>query len=139
MSDDDTKNLPDAVTPADLRHLLIGPPFAIAGEAEFLPHDAEKGVVGSVSSIQCDCGQAFKINLLDNRAVACPKCKRAYTHVLLVCRTDDADMFDDLVFQVLEANGIAPPDDEDAEDDDDNEDDADDDDEEDDDEGDTSQ
>lgn len=116
----------ESVTGPDLRSLLIGPPFAVCGDAEFLETNKETGV-GSHACIKCDCGHAFKLDLLSARPKVCPSCKSTYTHTLIVCRTDDADMFDDVVRQVLIANGIEPPDDE--EEDDTDEDDAGDDDE----------
>ncbi len=114
----------EAMAAPDLNNLLIGPPFAVAGDAEFLPTDKANGVE-SVSCIKCDCGHAFRLDLLSDRPKVCPGCKATYTHVLVVCRTDDSDMFDDIAKQILHANGIAPPEDPDdeAEDDDDAEDD----------------
>jgi len=121
----------EAMAAPDLNNLLIGPPFAVAGDAEFLPTDKERGV-GSVSCIKCECGHAFRLDLLSERPKVCPGCKATYTHVLVVCRTDDPDMFDDIAKQILHANGIAPPEDPD-DDEDDGEDDGEDDDSEDDD------
>lgn len=92
----------------NMNHLMIGPPFAMCGEGEFIDTD-KANHIGSVSCIKCDCGQAFKIDLLTDRPKVCPGCRSTYTHMLIVCRVDDPDMFNDVVEQVLENNGIEPP------------------------------
>lgn len=109
---DDDRGIPDAgeIPNVDLSQLVIGPPFAMFGDCEHLQTDKAKGV-GSFSCIRCDCGHAFKIDLLKERPTACPSCKAIYTHVLAVCRMDDTEMFDDLGRQVMEANGLELPDD----------------------------
>jgi hypothetical protein len=132
--DEQQPQIPDAegVAVPDLRSLLIGPPFALFGDCKQLPDDKARHIQ-SVSCIKCRCGHAFKVDLLSDTPKACPGCKATYTHILVVCRADDSEMWDDLALQILHANGITPPeeeddaeaDDDDADDDDDDDDDDD--------------
>lgn len=91
----------------------LGEPFAIAHDADLLERDDAAGVPGTYASIQCECGEPFRANLLDGRIKKCPGCKQAYTHVLLWARVDDHDIADEF-FDTLTSSDDDDDDDEQA-------------------------
>lgn len=109
--------------PAEAPPLLIGAPFAISHECDLL--DASEGAPGCVAVVRCECTQVFKFNLLLAGTKRCPKCREAYTHLLLIARADDKEIVGEAMAQVLGANGYTVPggDDEGDEDDEDDDDD----------------
>jgi len=124
--------VPDAAEPdlSNFSGLMLGPPFAIAGDCELLDRDAatacqsceQPQVHGAVAIVRCACGQPFRINLLSDGNKPCPAkgCGRVYTHVLLVADIHDDEIFADACMGILKANGyeVEPPgDDEDPDDD----------------------
>jgi hypothetical protein len=127
--------IPDAgafqlADPEELEGLTIGPPFAMTSDCELVDRGGDDcgdcgqpEVSGSVSIVQCECGQVFRINLLSSGVKPCPaQCGRVFTHLLLVTTQDDDQVFADASMQVLRANGYtvqAPGDDEPEPDDDD--------------------
>lgn len=103
----------ELVEPGDLPDLVIGRPWAMANDCSLLP--AAAGGPGSYLTIQCDqCGQYFRIDLLDGSYKLCPSCRTSYTHAVIVCRAEDDTIFDDAIRHVLIANEIKPPDTDDA-------------------------
>jgi hypothetical protein len=140
---DDTKTeivraAPDDATDADIPNpldaaideappLVVGPPFAISHDCDLLT--AHEAAPGCVIVMRCDCGQVFKANLLAPGPKRCPKCRVAYTHLLLVARADDASIVSEAMTQVLDANGYAIPGEEDEDEDEDDEEDEEDEDE----------
>lgn len=113
-----TTDIPDAQTPdpesAVPEQLHIGAPFIVIDDVEVedrggdaCPHCAQPAVSGSTSILRCDCGQLFRIDLLDNVPKNCPACERVYTHVLIVCASDNPEAFVEAVAVVLRANGYA--------------------------------
>lgn len=107
MSDDDDQNQQQpAGQPPEL---VLGDPFAMAGGCEFLPRDDAKNVHGCRVCIVCDCGRKLIIDLLRPEVKQCPGCKQQFTHVLLVSTVDDVGITSDLFEQIMQANGIQPP------------------------------
>lgn len=94
--------------------LPIGEPFALVHDAELLERDDAQGIPGTFASVQCECGEAFRANLLTGKVKVCPSCKAGYTHALLWARTDNTAIVDEFVDDVIAAAGDA----EDAEGDD---------------------
>lgn len=87
--------------------LRIGDPFAIAQDCELVE---TKDGGGCTAVVQCDeCSQRFRIDLLRAGAKYCPKCNAAYTHMLLISKTDDAEIVGQAMAIVLIANGFEPP------------------------------
>lgn len=116
-------DIPDGETgsPMEAPPLVIGAPFALSHDCALLNKD--EGAPGCVAVVECDeCQQKFKIDLLSEGVKHCPKCRAAFSHCLLVARTDDTEIVPSAMAIVLKANGYdAPPglgDDEDDEDDD---------------------
>ena len=92
---------------SELRGMLLGAPFAMAGDCTLLEANAE-GVPGSFLSVRCDedgCGQVFKLNVLKPGNKTCPGCGAKYTHAVLLCRTDDDEMVADAMVFIAAANG----------------------------------
>jgi hypothetical protein len=88
--------------------LVIGAPFALSHDCELLSKD--QGPPGCVAVVQCDdCSQKFKIDLLSDGVKHCPKCRNAFTHCLLVARTDDTEIVPRAMAIVLQANGYDAP------------------------------
>ncbi len=82
----------------------LGVPFAFTGEeVELL--EAESGIPGCFASVQCKCGECFKIDLLKDNLKPCPTCGTKFTHVLIVGVETDVQLAQDFVNEVLEANG----------------------------------
>lgn len=109
----------DASVPPDL---LLGAPFAMVRDAELelrsedsCPSCEQPSVSGATAVVRCDCSQLFRLNLLGS-AATCPACGVAYTHVLLFCRADNAEVFADAVTHVMRVNGFEVPDDDDQDD-----------------------
>lgn len=92
--------------------LPIGEPFALVHDAELLERDDAQGIPGTFASVQCECGEPFRANLLTGKVKVCPACKTGYTHALLWARTDNTAIVDEFVDDVIAAAGDA----EDAED-----------------------
>jgi hypothetical protein len=105
--------------------LVVGAPFAISHECDLL--DAQEAAPGCVVVLRCDCGQTFKFSPLLAGPKRCPKCKAAFTHLLLVARSEDTSIVSEAMAQVLAANGYEVPDFDGGDDDDDEGDDDDDD------------
>lgn len=113
----DQPDIPDAQPVHDDEQpdaLLIGNPFIIVDDVEVedrggdaCPHCQQPAVSGSTSILRCDCGQLFRVDLLDNAPKNCPGCERVYTHVLIVCADDNQDAFVEAVAMVMRANGYA--------------------------------
>lgn len=103
----------------------LGPPFAFS-DAQLI--DRQAGSDGCFASLVCDeCKQPFRLNLLTAGYKVCPTpdCGARYTSALVVCHDDNADLFTDVIEQVLTANGIElpePPDDDDDDEPDDDDD-----------------
>lgn len=119
----DEQELPEGATEAmgEPPPLVIGAPFAKSHDCELLDVPLPAGSKGCTAVLKCDdCGQKFKINLLSPEVKHCPnpKCRAAFSHVLLVARTDDTEIVTAAMAQVMRANGfeMASPDDEDDED-----------------------
>jgi hypothetical protein len=92
----------------DLQSMLLGAPFAMAGDATLLEADAAKHIPGCFLTVQCDadgCGQVFKLDLLKGGNKQCPGCGAKYTHAVLLCRTDDDEMVADAMVHIAAANG----------------------------------
>jgi hypothetical protein len=68
----------------------IGEPFALSMGADLLPRGP--GVPGCYVSMRCDCGRAFKVDLLNPHVKPCPGCGTPYSHALLVAPVDDRDV-----------------------------------------------
>lgn len=68
----------------------LGEPFALATGADLLQQ--AQGIPGSWASLRCDCGRAFKIDLLSPGVKCCPGCQVPYSHVLLVAPADDTEI-----------------------------------------------
>jgi hypothetical protein len=96
--------------PDEEQELRIGPPFAIA-------HDCALREGGCSAVLECECGQAVRLNLLAPGVKQCPNCKARYSHVLLVANEDNEDIIEEALGVVFEANGVElpGPDDEDDE------------------------
>jgi hypothetical protein len=124
----------DASPLEQVPELVIGPPFLVCHDVDLMErggevcaHCNQPEVSGAVAILRCDCGQLFRINLLDvgGHPAQCPKCDKKYTHVLIVAESDNPEAFPEAVACVLGANGykVALPDelddDDDADDDDD--------------------
>lgn len=65
----------------------IGDPFALAVGCDLLKQ--APGVPGCWASVRCDCGRAFKVDLLTEGRKPCPGCSVVYSHCLLVGPADD--------------------------------------------------
>jgi hypothetical protein len=106
MAPQDRQPIPDAESaeadPGDMQHLIVGEPFAIAHDCSLVDNACH-------ATVECECGQAFRLNLLLAGVKACPKCKEHYTHVLLICHADNDELVADAFDHVLEANGIELP------------------------------
>ncbi len=118
LTDAGDKNPTELIVDPNQIALPMGNPFALSGvDAQHNPilleADNTGDVPGCFASLECDCGQAFKVNLLsDHRAPsACPKCSATYTHVLIVAGADDPEIFAHAFRQVLINNGYADDDD----------------------------
>lgn len=101
--------------------LVIGVPFAMAEGLELVEEQPDVHP-GCVAIVRCEgtegapCRQIFKIPLLVEGYKTCPKCRRSYTHVLIIAPQDDDDIIADAMEIVLRANGFpVPPDDDDDE------------------------
>ncbi|MGV1080684.1 MAG: hypothetical protein ACOYD1_12705 [Candidatus Nanopelagicales bacterium] len=103
--------------------VLLGPPFAVVHDAELLerggdkcPHCHQPAVSGSTAIVKCDCGQLFRIDLLNEDYARCPGCERQYTHAVILCAPDNDEAFAEAVANVLQANGykVQLPDDDGA-------------------------
>jgi hypothetical protein len=118
---------PDLPDPDELAGLVLGPPFAQAGDCELLERDPSSKcescglpeVHGATCIVRCECGQMFRVDLLSSGAKPCPaNCGRNYTHVLLVANVVDDEIFADCVTQILRSNGFevaqSPDDDDDG-------------------------
>ena len=113
------------VNPDEVPEIMIGEPFALAGTAsdgnncELLAPSTN--IPGCFASLLCECGQPFRVDLLDGDFKACPKCDQRYTHILVVAADDDAEILRHMMRQVFVANGLVddPHGDVDAGDDDD--------------------
>lgn len=117
---------PESMAVPEIPSFPLGPPFAFS-DAKLI--DRQAGADGCFASILCDdCEQPFRLNLLTAGYKRCPTqgCEARYTSALVVCHDDNADLFTDVIEQVLTANGVQLPD---LVDDDDDPDDGDDDDE----------
>jgi hypothetical protein len=68
----------------------LGEPFAIAIGCDMLP--LGPGVPGCWACVRCDCGKAFKVDLLSEGVKRCHGCGLGYSHVLLVAPHDDPDI-----------------------------------------------
>jgi hypothetical protein len=88
----------------------IGDPFALAIGCDLLK--AAPGVPGCWASMRCDCGRAFKIDLLTDGRKPCPGCGIVFSHCLLVGPHDDSE----LVSSFLDAVHAEPDDDGDDDD-----------------------
>lgn len=120
MADPKDTKIPDAEAPAavdpeSFAQLQIGPPFAISDYCALCPRDDQAGIVGCVAVVKCDCGQLFKLDLLAARPSQCPQCGAAFTHVMLVTRTEDDEMVYAALATILRNNGfdVQEPDDDD--------------------------
>lgn len=121
--------VPDAVTREEmaaspLPPMRLGAPFAMANGMYFL--EDEDG--GCRAVVQCDCEQAFAIDLLSSPVKHCPNCNQAFTHALIITTVDDGEMVTDLIEQLMVSNGLMQeaPDDGDDDPDDEGSDDGDD-------------
>lgn len=118
---------PDLPNPEELEGLVLGPPFAQAGDCELLERDQASKcescglpeMHGATCIVRCECGQMFRVDLLSSGSKPCPaNCGRNYTHVLLVANVVDDEIFADAVTQILRNNGFevaAHPDEDDDE------------------------
>lgn len=86
-SHDDDHDQGDDDDDPERPQLLVGEPFAIAHDCE-IRSDYECSIV-----VQCDCGKPFKLLLLEAGNKPCPHCGKEYTHMLLICATDNDDAF----------------------------------------------
>lgn len=84
------------------RTLVLGPPFAIA-------HDCALREGACAAVIECECGQALRLNLTAPDLKQCPQCKRRYTHVLLVALEDNDELAEEALDVIFQANGIELP------------------------------
>jgi hypothetical protein len=114
---------PEAPAFPEVPAFPLGPPFAFS-DAKLI--DRQAGSDGCFASLLCDeCEQPFRLNLLTAGYKVCPTpdCGARYTSALVVCHDDNADLFTDVIEQVLTANGVQLPelDDDDRDDDDDDE------------------
>ena len=114
----DQKTIPDAQTepnePDEPRDLYLGDPGVITAEAvELLDSEPGTGSPGAYCSVKCQCGQPFRINLLDPDLKLCPQCGRSYSHLLAVGLDDDPDLGYSVVKAVFDANDDEPGDDDD--------------------------
>lgn len=100
------REVKDAVSPADdedqYDNLRLGKPFAIA-------HDCGLVEKGCTATLECDCGQAFRFDLMQPGFKGCPSCKTLFTHVLLVCQVENDELFAEMMDVVFTANGIELP------------------------------
>jgi len=114
----------DAV-PSELR---LGKPFAVVDDCDLEDRGGtlcksckQPACSGAVAILKCDCGQRFRVDLLESDDVhECPgaNCGRTYTTMLLVASPDNEEIFAHALATVLRANGyeVAHPDDEDEDD-----------------------
>jgi hypothetical protein len=63
---------------------------------------------GTFATVQCDCGELFKLNLLIESDKKCPQCGAVFTHALVIGRADDQSLAQEFVDEVLVSNGYAP-------------------------------
>lgn len=90
--------------------ITIGEPLCKTGGCELVP--TVKELAANVIVIKCDgpegrpCGQLFRINLLDEEEVACPKCALRFTWALLVAEVDDDDIVADFLADIFEGHGM---------------------------------
>jgi hypothetical protein len=76
--------------------LKIGEPFAMANDCEILQ--------GQIV-IRCgECQQVFRFNPTDGAIKTCPQCSARYSHVFLVSRDDDDQIFPEAIDHVLYVN-----------------------------------
>lgn len=70
--------------------VALGDPFALAVGCALLA--VGPGVPGCIASVRCDCGRAFKLDLLSAGRKPCPGCRVEYSHTLLVAPADDTEI-----------------------------------------------
>lgn len=98
-----TVQLPDA--------MYIYDPFTLSG-ANGLQHNAkllerdDKRAIGAFAHVQCDCGQPFRVDLLNPDVKQCPKCKTRYTHFLVFASEDDPEVVAQAYEHLLDENGV---------------------------------
>jgi len=68
----------------------LGDPFALAIGCDLL--SAAPGVPGCWACVRCDCGRAFKLDLLSDGLKPCPGCGTVFSHVLLIAPSDDPEI-----------------------------------------------
>jgi hypothetical protein len=112
-----------AHTPINPFDLEIGPPFALAQGCELIERDDATGMPGTYAAIRCDCGAAWRANLLSDDDKACPGCGAAFTHIFVIGPVKERGMLAAIMDEVLRAHDLLP---EDQDDDDDQDDDQDD-------------
>ena len=96
--------------------LVLGAPFALVADCDPLQRDDANGIVGCVATLKCGvCDQPMLVDLLKPGVKNCPGCGEPYTHVLVICRVDDADMATDVLTHIARVNGFqeGPGDDDD--------------------------
>lgn len=87
--DDDGDDGEDADMDGMLIGYVLGPPSAFSSECVLLEYDRKKPGSGCCAVVRCECAQPFRMDLLKQEPTACPKCKKEYTSLLLVCPVDD--------------------------------------------------
>jgi hypothetical protein len=99
----------------------IGEPFAVSNGCDLLQvtpgvPGVSPGIPGCFASVRCDCGQAFKVDLLSSGVKPCSGCGTPYSHVLLVAPCTSRE----IVGEFLDAvEGVDDGDDDDDQGDDD--------------------
>lgn len=73
----------------------LGDPFAVAVGCDLLR--AAPGVPGCWACMRCDCGRAFKVDLLTEGRKPCPGCGVVYSHCLLVGPADDPQVTEEFL------------------------------------------
>jgi hypothetical protein len=68
----------------------LGEPFALTTGADLLQQ--AQGVPGCWASVRCDCGRAFKVDLLSQGIKPCPGCRTPFSHVLIFAPADDCEI-----------------------------------------------
>lgn len=91
--------------------MYIYEPFTFSGQngeghnAKLIARDDRAGL-GAFAHVQCDCGQPFRVDLLNPDIKQCPKCKTRYTHFLVFAAEDDPDVLAQTWEHLLTENGV---------------------------------
>jgi hypothetical protein len=112
------EKIPNAITehsddPERPRDLFLGDPCCHGANLEVLAEDPASGIPGTYATVKCNCGQLFRIDLVNDELKLCPNCETAFTHYLVIGPDNDPDLGYAVIRDIFDVND--PEDDPDAE------------------------